>query len=164
MSSIGLDREHSAVMVCTVAMYVLEPFMADAVVARPWMHCQDHVAHGTSRLYHLVSVSTRFTQPRACGPRCVNCVESSTSWYNLYFYWHQHNLIVALSYHLIFIVAASEMVSKHCRVKSVANNQLRLWAIPSIAADVQLYSAAAKLLIVMKQDPLDLHQSIFCIP
>ena len=38
--------------------------MADAVVARPWMHCQGHVAHGTSRLYHLVLVSTQFTQPR----------------------------------------------------------------------------------------------------
>ena len=42
--------------------------MADAVVARPWIHSQDHVAHGTSRLYHLVSVSMQFTQSRAkCG-------------------------------------------------------------------------------------------------
>ena len=31
------------------------------------MRCQGHVAHGTSQLYHSVSVSTRFTQPRASG-------------------------------------------------------------------------------------------------
>ena len=53
--------------------------MADTVVARPWMHCQGHVAHGTSWLYHSVSVSTQFIQPRACGPQCVNRVETSTS-------------------------------------------------------------------------------------
>ena len=48
-------------------------------------------------------------------------------------------LIMALSYHLIFIVASSEVVFEHCRVKTVSNNQLRLWPIHSIAADVQLY-------------------------
>ena len=54
----------------------------------------------------------------------------------------------------MFIVAASEMVSEHCRVKAMSDNQLRLWPIQSIAADVQHYSAATKLLyIVMKQDP-----------
>ena len=50
--------DNTAAMACTVARYALEPFMADAVVARPWMCCQGHVAHGTSRLYHSVSVST----------------------------------------------------------------------------------------------------------
>ena len=44
---------------------MLEPFVADAIVARPKMCCQGQVAHGTSRLYHSVLVSTRFTQPRA---------------------------------------------------------------------------------------------------
>ena len=61
----------------------------------------------------------------------------------------------SLFYNLIFIVAASEMVSEHCCIKALANNQLRvrLWPIQSLALDVQLYSIAAKLLIVMKQDP-----------
>ena len=40
--------------------------------------------YGTSQLYHLVSVSTRFTLPRASGPWCVNRVETSNSLYNLY--------------------------------------------------------------------------------
>ena len=53
--------------------------MADTVVARPWMRCQGHVACDISRLYHLLSVSTRFTQPQACGSRSVNDVEISTS-------------------------------------------------------------------------------------
>ena len=53
--------------------------MANAIVARPKMCCQGHVAHGTSQVYHSVSVSTRFTQPRASGPRCVNHVETSLS-------------------------------------------------------------------------------------
>ena len=57
-ASIGLDRQRSTVMVCTVA---------NAIVAWPWMHCQGHVAHGTDRLYYSVSVSTQFTQPWACG-------------------------------------------------------------------------------------------------
>ena len=35
------------------------------------MRCQ---GHGTSRLHHSVSVSSRFTQPRSCGPQCVNFV------------------------------------------------------------------------------------------
>ena len=52
--------------------------MADAVVARLWMRCQGHVAHDTSRLYHSVLVSMQFTQLWACGPRCVNRVETST--------------------------------------------------------------------------------------
>ena len=43
------------------------------------MRCQGHIAHGTNWLYHLVLVSTRFTQPR-----CINREETSTSWYNLY--------------------------------------------------------------------------------
>ena len=74
-------------MVCTVARYMLEPFMAYTVVARSWMCCQGHIAHGTSRLYHLVSVSTWFTLPRACGSQCVNRIETSTSsWYNPYLY------------------------------------------------------------------------------
>ena len=30
-----LDRRRSATMIWTVARYVLEPFMADAIVARP---------------------------------------------------------------------------------------------------------------------------------
>ena len=34
-------------MVRIVARYMLKPFMADAVVARPQMCCQGHVAHGT---------------------------------------------------------------------------------------------------------------------
>ena len=61
----------------------------------------------------------------------------------------------SLFYTLIFLVAASEMVSEHCRVKAMANNQFRLLLRPiqSIALDVQLYSAAAKFLVVMKQDP-----------
>ena len=54
-------------MICTVARYVLVPFMADAVVARPQMCCQGHVAHGTSQLHHSVLVSTQFTQPRFSG-------------------------------------------------------------------------------------------------
>ena len=58
MSRVGLNQQRS---VCTVARYSLEPFMADAVVARLWMHCQDHIAHGTSRLYHSVLVYMRFT-------------------------------------------------------------------------------------------------------
>ena len=48
MSSVGLNRQRSAAMLCTVASgYTLEPFMADAVVARPWMHYRGHIAHGT---------------------------------------------------------------------------------------------------------------------
>ena len=35
ISSVGLDRQRSAMMVCTVARYALGPFMANAVVARP---------------------------------------------------------------------------------------------------------------------------------
>ena len=31
--------------------------MADAIVARPQMCCQAHIAHGTSRLYHSVLAS-----------------------------------------------------------------------------------------------------------
>ena len=54
MSSVGLDRQRSAAMIWTVAGYMLEPFMADAVVARPKMHYQGHVAHDTSRLHHSV--------------------------------------------------------------------------------------------------------------
>ena len=45
--------------------------MADALVARPRMHCQGHVAHGISRLYHEVEVSTRFTQPWATHVHCT---------------------------------------------------------------------------------------------
>ena len=55
--------------------YVLESSIADATVAKPWMRSQDHVAHVTSRLYHSVSVPTRFAQPWASGPWCVNHVE-----------------------------------------------------------------------------------------
>ena len=43
------------------------------------MRCQSHVAHGTSQLYHLVLVSTQFTQPRASGLQCVNHTETATS-------------------------------------------------------------------------------------
>ena len=52
--------------------------MADALVVRPRMRCQGHVAHGISRLHHSVR-SLCDTQPRAFGPRCVNRVETSTS-------------------------------------------------------------------------------------
>ena len=41
-----------SLMVRTVARYALEPFVADAIIARPMMHCQ--LAHGTS---HSVSIS-----------------------------------------------------------------------------------------------------------
>ena len=75
MSSVRLDRQRSAAMICTVARYVLEPFMADAVVTRPWMHCWGHIAHGKSWIYHSVLVSMwfthwglQFTQPWDCGP------------------------------------------------------------------------------------------------
>ena len=33
MYNVRLDQQHSGAMVCTVARYSLEPFMADAVVA-----------------------------------------------------------------------------------------------------------------------------------
>ena len=52
-------------------------FYNKAVVSTLQIHCHGHVAHGTSRLYHSVSVSTS-------SPWCVNHVETSTSWYNLY--------------------------------------------------------------------------------
>ena len=62
-----------------VARDTIKPFIASAVVAMWQIRWYGHVAHGISRLYHSVSVSTRFTQPRASGPRCVNRVETSTS-------------------------------------------------------------------------------------
>ena len=48
--SVGLDRQRSTAMVLTVARYVLKPFKANIVVARLWMCCQGHPAHGTSRI------------------------------------------------------------------------------------------------------------------
>ena len=53
--------------------------------------------HGTSQLYHSVLVSTRFTHLGACGPRCVNPVETSTSWYNLYIFTCSLGLATNLS-------------------------------------------------------------------
>ena len=65
------------------------------------------------------------------------------------------------------MVAASEVVFEHCRVKTVSNNQLRLWPIHSIAADVHstvqlpnyyiimhiIIMNNVYNIIVMKQDP-----------
>ena len=53
MSSVGLIDDSLQ----WFELGTLEPFMAEAIVIRPWMHCQGHVAHGTSRIYHSVSVS-----------------------------------------------------------------------------------------------------------
>jgi hypothetical protein len=55
--------------------YVLEPFMTDAVIARPWMHCQGHVAHGTNRLHRLV----RFLHSPRPPASYVNLEETCTS-------------------------------------------------------------------------------------
>ena len=75
MSSVGLDQQRFTTMVLTVARYALKPFMANAAVARPSMHCQGHVAYGTSRLYHSVrSLHDLYMQPQ-----CVNHIETSTS-------------------------------------------------------------------------------------
>ena len=41
-----------------VLRHALKPFIANAVVATWLVRCYGHVAHGTSRLYHSVSVST----------------------------------------------------------------------------------------------------------
>ena len=68
----------------TVAKYALKPFMADAVVARPWMRCQGHVSHGTSWLHTSVR-SLCFLHhlgPVALGS--VNRVETCTWVCNLY--------------------------------------------------------------------------------
>ena len=40
--------------------------------------------HGTSQLYHSVRSLRDLHSLGACGPQCVNPVETSTSWYNLY--------------------------------------------------------------------------------
>ena len=67
---------------CLAGCYCLfEPFLVEAIVATLKMRRHGHVAHGTSWLYHSVLVSTLLG---ACGPWCVNPVETSTSWYNLY--------------------------------------------------------------------------------
>ena len=44
------------------------------LVARPWMHCQGHVAMVQVTRYR----SLRDLQPRAAGPRCANHVETDT--------------------------------------------------------------------------------------
>ena len=57
--------------------------MSDAVVARMWMRCQGHVAHGTSRLHTSVrSLRLHHLGPAALGS--VNRVETCTSVCNLY--------------------------------------------------------------------------------
>ena len=61
--SVGLDRQRSTVMVLTAARYMLKSFMADIVVARLWMRCQGHVAHGTSRLYLYAIYKIYFVGP-----------------------------------------------------------------------------------------------------
>ena len=43
-----------------VARDTIKPFIASAVVATWQMRWYGHVAHGISRLYHSVSVSTRY--------------------------------------------------------------------------------------------------------
>ena len=75
---------YTYMMVWTVARYVLEPFMANAIVSRPSMHCHGYITHGTSRLYHPALVSMWFTHRGLEAWGCVNHVETSTSWYNLY--------------------------------------------------------------------------------
>ena len=60
--------------------------MSDAVVARMWMRCQGHVAHGTSRLHTSVrSLRLHHLGPAALGS--VNRVETCTSVCNLYLYY-----------------------------------------------------------------------------
>ena len=64
---------------------LFEPFIDKAIVATLKMRHHGHIAMVRVG-YTTVSVSTRFTHIGAFGPRCVNPVETSTSWYNLYIF------------------------------------------------------------------------------
>ena len=67
-----LSRQWSATMVWTAGMYVLGPFMANAIVAWPWMHCQGHLAHGISRLHVYCSVWSLHVL-HSLGPSVCTC-------------------------------------------------------------------------------------------
>ena len=58
--------------------------LASAVVATMRMHCQGHVAHGTSRLYTSVRSLCNLHSLGPSALSCVNSVETCTSVYNLY--------------------------------------------------------------------------------
>ena len=87
ISSVGLDRPCSAAMVWIVAKYALEPFMADAVVARPWMRYQGHIAHST--MVH-VSYTPWF------GLYAIYTTECCTSVCNLYLLYIKLLKVLAL--------------------------------------------------------------------
>ena len=115
-------------MVWTVARYALESFMAGAVVARLWMCCQGHVAHGTSWLHHSVP-STRFicTQPRASGPQCINCVKTCTSGCNLYLSDIKYDILYCTDrkWTCVHCMYAAALAS--CRYYILKNAKVYLW-------------------------------------
>ena len=72
--------------------------MPDAVVARMWMRCQGHVAHGTSRLHTSVrSLRLHHLGPAALGS--VNRIETCTSVCNLYIDTCNQLILLWLGYH-----------------------------------------------------------------
>ena len=76
--------------------------MSHAVVARMWMRCQGHVAHGTSRLHTSVrSLRLHHLGPAALGS--VNRVETCTSVCNLYVIDAKATniIIIYMCYHLL---------------------------------------------------------------
>ena len=92
-NQIELNKVLSSLMLAAGSMIVWMPmpgcqvracaFMANAIVTSPCHRYVTHGIHNVSQLiYHSALVSTCCTQPRACSPRCVSHVETSTLWYN----------------------------------------------------------------------------------